>query len=237
MLKALLAGAATVALMASAAHAAPVFCTGTTTVVASGTFVPASSLVGTGNCVEASDKVFGGFSVSGAISGGGSTGFLFTMPNGPANVTLGFQGLVGSNLTGSINYDVAVDPLNSNGALISELEKDFTFNSLGAGSTATLTGTTTPIASAFQNAGGVVGSLTCTRTATTNTCPMEAFYTPLDAMLAVTETLTTGPNTNVTAITDTVFQASPVSEPTSMAMLATALLGMGLFYRRQQQRR
>jgi len=135
-----LAGATVTALVAmtttpNTAAAAPAFCTGTTVTVGNGTFEPGSFLVdlttgaSTGNCVQASDKIFGGFSVGGAITGGGSVGWLFTAGTGPADVTIGFQGLIGSNSTGFLNYSVAVDPATSNGALISELEKDFTLNS------------------------------------------------------------------------------------------------------------
>jgi len=76
--------------------------------------------------------------------------------------------------TGNVDYKVAVDPTLSNGALISELEKDFTFNSTGAGSTATLTGTITPAPSSFIG-GDVNNAFKCTRTTTTATCPQFGF--------------------------------------------------------------
>jgi hypothetical protein len=218
--------------------AAPSFCTGTTTVITSGTFVAGSTLVNigpgtsTGNCVEASDKIFGAFSVGGSITGGGSAGWLFTMAAGPADVTLGFQGLVGSNSSGFVNYSVAVDPAKSNGALIDDLEKDFTFNSTGAGTTATLTGVTSPTAASFTG-GDVNNAFKCTRTNTTSTCPQTGFFSPTVSLLTVDETVTTGPNTNVTGLTDTVSQIG-VPEPTSLAILGSALVGFGYWYRRRQ---
>lgn len=212
------------------AYAGPSFCTGTTTVVTSGTFVPGSDLVNigpgtsTGNCIEASDKIFGGFTVGGAITGGGSAGWLFTMATGPADVTIGLQGLVGPNSTGFIDYKVAIDPALSNGALINALTKDFTLNPINTllASTATLTGVTSPIAGAPIIGGDPGPPFSCTRTGSTSTCPETASFSPMTALLTVDETITTGANTNVTALTDTVHQA--VDEPRTLAILGMALI-------------
>ena len=233
MLKALLAGTATVTLLVSAAHAAPLFCTGTTQVVDSGGTVPGSFLLtgtgSSGNCVEAGDKIFGDFSVGGGIVGGGAASWDFTMT--PGNVTIGFLGTpIGASSSGLINYSVAVDPALSQGFLIENLEKDFTLNAidLALPASAELTGTTT--ADPGFN-------FDCTRAVnpSSSTCPETAFF-GFTSEMTVDETITTAANTVVTAITDTVSQASPVSEPGSMALLATALLGFGWIYRRQQQR-
>lgn len=214
-----------------AVHAAPAFCTGTTTVITSGTFVPGTSLVGTGNCIEASDKIFGAFTVGGAITGAGSAGWLFTMPTGPADVTIAFDGAVGPSTSGSVNYDVAVDPAKSNGALISALEKDFTINCQGVGCTATLFGTVSPGASSFTG-GDITTGFQCTRTGTTATCPQTGFFNPLTAMLTVDEKITTGPNTTVTQLQDTVFQQ--VNEPGTLAILGSALIGLWFMARRRR---
>jgi len=107
-------------------------------------------------------------------------------------------------LTGGVVYTVAVDPALSNGFLINDLEKDFTVNAspASASATATLTGTTNPASINFS----------CTRHVNPQsaTCPETHVFTPV-AQLTVNETITTGTNAIVTAITDTISQTAPAS--------------------------
>jgi hypothetical protein len=222
----LLVGAAALLLLASpSAHA--VVCTGITDTVVNGGSVTAAFLLTPGNCVNAGDKTFGQFATTGAITGGGSASFSFLMT--PGNVTLGFAGTVAPNATGTLDYTVAVNPALAQNFLIDDLQKDFTLNAADAvgAASATLTGSTNPASIAFD----------CTRTVNpeTSSCPQTALFGAV-AQISVDETITTGVNAIVTALTDTISQTAVVPEPGALALLGSALAGFGVLVRRRRSR-
>lgn len=213
-----LAGLAATSLPAEAA--APV-CT-TITPLASGQTTNLAGLSG-GNCVQVDDKIFGSASVGGAITGQAGNA-QFTINVAANSVTVNFQGAISGIATGSIAYSVAVAPGSAD--LISAFQQDLTLNGLSA--------STTLVASGDVN-------LTCTRTTLANgntgfsNCPILQAIIPNLANLSVTQTVTnTTAGTNLTAITDTIFQTA-VPEPGSLLILGGALTAFGLFSRRRRK--
>ena len=223
-MRALLLAATAIAAVAIAPTAVAMpTCTGVTQTVNSGDAVATSFLTTLGNCVAAGDKIFGDFAVTGA--GSGSSSFTFLGPL--SNVTLGFQGAIGPDTVATLHYQVAINPLITTAMAIVGLQKDFTLNSnvAGAPATATLVGVTNPLTSPPV-------AISCTRTVNpaTGDCPETNLFAPVTS-LTIDETLTTGTNAVVTALTDTIFQAQ-IPEPAALGLLGLGLLGLAAVRRR-----
>ncbi len=175
------------------------------------------SALGTGVCVQAQDKLFSNFSFGNLVANGTVT-FDLEDIDGVENHNITFTDsfVAGHTYTG-FGYDVATTPP---GSPIVALFADFTQSK---GGPTTLTKTTTPMG---------VGSIDLVKTGIfpTPTSTNEIDYPGGVQSLDVTESLTVGANSDVSAILNTVVQ--DVAEPASLGVLGVALVGFGAIRRR-----
>jgi hypothetical protein len=175
------------------------------------------SALGAGVCVQAQDKLFSNFSFGNLVANGTVT-FDLEVIDGTENHNITFTDsfVAGHSYTG-FGYDVATTPP---GSPIVGLFADFTQSRGGA---TTLIKTTTPVG---------VGSIDIIKTGINASGTNEIDYPGGVQSLAVTESLTVGANSDVSAILNTVVQ--DVAEPASLGLLGVALVGFGAIRRRRK---
>jgi hypothetical protein len=175
------------------------------------------SAITAGVCVQSQDKLFGNFNLAGLPQPGSIT-FGFMTVSGVDQHTITFSDPFMPNNTYTNSFEVQV--LNTND-FISQLRADITQTQ---GGPTTLMQNTTPAGSAMidlSKSGNVVtGNFIDNFTAADNVTD-----------LVVASTLTTGPNSDTSAILNTIIQAVPIPKLgtlSSLGLLVVAFVGMRL---------
>jgi hypothetical protein len=204
-------------LNSGAANAVPT-CTSTITLPGGSGIVEDSSII-TGVCVQTLDTLWGDFNIS-DLPIGGNIGFNLTNSGSPLVAHHGIS--FNDNYSASTTYDVSFAvTVNYGTNLLADLDSDFT----QATGTSTLVTTSIPAGT---------GTINISKTGSGGSGPDSISYNPNVEAITVSDMLTDGGADS--AILSTVIESGPanVPEPTSMAILGTAVLGVGLVHRRRK---
>jgi len=186
----------------------------------------AVGLLGTGVCVQADDKLYGGFDFGSGALASGTTDVVFSWSQtvgGKSTHTIAFLDSYagGATTTHTIGLGFAVH--DNTGPDMVNIDGDYLQSTP---TTSTLVKTTDPKGS------GTI-DLTKVGATPTGTSTDEIDYTPGVQDLTVMETLTLGIDAEVSSVENTITEQIP--EPASLALLSIGLFGVGLLPLRRRR--